>query len=68
MNPLYTIMESRYSWLILAGITLTVACLGAIMMMVYAWPHIVALVWFYAGLIITIGFLVRGLAQRVRAP
>lgn len=59
MNPLYSIMESRYRWVILAGISLTAATVGAIMMLAWGWSHGLARLWFYAGALATAYFLVR---------
>jgi fatty acid desaturase len=56
-------MESRHRWTILAAIAFTAACVGAIAMLTYAWPHALALVWFYAGFIASLVFLVRAFLE-----
>ena len=57
MNPIYTIMESRQRWLILAGIALTIGSVGAIAIITYNWSHWLARAWFYAGALATLIFL-----------
>ena len=52
-------MESRHRWLILAGIAFAAASVGAIVMLAYGWPHTLVRVWFYAGALVTVYFLVR---------
>jgi hypothetical protein len=59
MNPVYSILESKYRWLILAGISFTAGCVGAMMMLALAWSHGVARVWLYLGLVLTVFFCVR---------
>ena len=56
MNPVYSILESKYRWLILAGLSFTAGCVGAMMILAFEWAHPVALVWLYAGLIATVVF------------
>lgn len=56
MNPVYSILESRYRWLILAGLSFTAGCVGAMMMLAFTWKHEIALVWLYLGLLLTIFF------------
>jgi uncharacterized membrane protein len=63
VNPLYTIMEMPHRWLVLAGLAFLAACLVPIVMMAYSWPHLVAQLWFYAGAIVTIYFLVRAFLE-----
>ena len=59
MNAVYSILESKYRWLSLAGICFTAGCVGAMMMLALAWKHEVALVWLYLGLLSTLFFCVR---------
>ena len=59
MNPIYSIMESPHRWLILAGLVFLLAMLGAIAMLAYAWPHAVARVWLWIGIVVTLGFLIQ---------
>lgn len=59
MNPVYALMESRYRWLILAAFAFGAGVIGAIAMLVYAWPYWLARAWFYLGFIITIGCLIQ---------
>lgn len=59
MNPVYSIMESRHRWLILAGIAFLAGIFGAIEMLALVWPHMVARVWLLAFLALTVYFLVR---------
>jgi hypothetical protein len=54
LNPVYSILESPYSWLILAGISLGTAILGALMMIAYVWPHWLEMAWFYLGFALTL--------------
>jgi len=54
----YSIGESPYRWLILAGITFTAALFGTIFIFAFEWSHTVARVWLYAGLILTLVFLI----------
>lgn len=63
MNPVYSILESKYRWLILAGLSFTSGCVGAMMMLAFTWQHPVALVWLYLGLLLTVGFLVRAFQE-----
>lgn len=67
MNPYYTIMESPHRWLILAGIAFVAGAVGAMMMLAYAWPHWLARIWLLAGLVISVGFLVRALLDWKRS-
>jgi hypothetical protein len=59
VNPLYSILESRYRWLILAGLSFTAGCVGAMWMLALDWSHEIILVWLYLGLVLAIGFCVR---------
>ena len=59
MSPYYAIIESRYRWLILAGLSFGAAFLGAIMMLAWNWPHAFIQVWFYVGAGLTAVFLVQ---------
>jgi len=63
VNTYYSIMESRHRWLILAAIAFAAACVGAIVVLAYGWPHALARVWFYAGALVTVYFLVRAFLQ-----
>lgn len=54
----YAIGESPHRWLILAGISFTAALIGTIFIFAFEWSHTVARVWLYAGLILTLVFLV----------
>jgi hypothetical protein len=54
-------MESPHRWLILAGIALLAGMLGAIAMLAYAWPHAIARIWLWAGIIVTLALLVQAL-------
>jgi hypothetical protein len=63
VNPVYSILESRYRWLILSGLSFTAGCVGAMMMLAFTWKHGVALVWLYLGLLLTIFFCVRAFLQ-----
>ena len=63
MNAVYAILESKYRWLSLAGISFTAGCVGAMMMLALAWSHVVALVWLYLGLALTIYFCVRAFLE-----
>jgi hypothetical protein len=56
-NIRYSIMESPHRWLILAGITALVTLLGTMTILVYAWSHVFGRIFFYAGLAVTIAFL-----------
>jgi hypothetical protein len=47
MNPLDVILESPHRWSILAGLSLLIGAVGAIVMLTYAWPHGLAQAWFY---------------------
>jgi hypothetical protein len=57
MNPVYTIMESRYRWAILAGLSFLVTICGGIMMLAYGWSHVVVRVWLWLGIALTLGLL-----------
>ncbi len=59
MNAVYAILESKYRWLSLAGISFTAGCVGAMMMLALTWRHEVALVWLYLGILLSIYFCVR---------
>jgi fatty acid desaturase len=59
MNTYYSIMESRHRWLILAAIAFAAASVGAIVMLAYGWSHTLVRVWFYAGALVTVYFLVQ---------
>lgn len=59
MNPVYSIMESRHRWLILAGIAFLAGLFGAIEMLALVWPHMVARVWLLAFLALSLYLLVR---------
>lgn len=59
MNPVYTILESKQRWLILAGLSFTAGCVGAMMMLAFEWKHVVVSAWLYLGLALTLVFLVR---------
>jgi hypothetical protein len=63
MNPLYTILEHRYRWLILAGLSFTAGCVSAIMMFALIWNHEVIRIWLYVGFVLTIYFVVRAFLQ-----
>lgn len=63
MNPLYTILESKYRWLSLAGICFTAGCVGAMMMLALTWKHGVALAWLYLGLLATLFFGIRAFLE-----
>ena len=63
MNPIYTIMESQHRWSILAAIAFGAGCLGAMMMLAYAWPHPLALIWLLAGVAACAYCLIRALLQ-----
>jgi hypothetical protein len=63
MNALYSILESKHRWLSLAGISFTVGCVGAMMMLALAWSHGVALAWLYLGLLSTLFFCVRAFLE-----
>jgi hypothetical protein len=63
MNALYSILESKYRWLSLAGISFTAGCVGAMMMLALAWSHGVALAWLYLGLLLTLYFCVRAFLE-----
>lgn len=59
MNPIYSIMESPYRWLILAGITSLAALVGTMAILAYGWSHTFARGWLYTTLVVTVYFLVR---------
>jgi hypothetical protein len=63
MNPVYTILESRHSWLILAGLSFTAGCVGAMMMLAFTWRHEVVLAWLYLGLALTLFFCFRAFVE-----
>jgi fatty acid desaturase len=67
VNPIYSIMESPHRWLILAGLSILVACVGGMAMIAYGWPHTLVRVWLYAGLALTLFFLVEAFVQWKRA-
>jgi hypothetical protein len=59
VNSVYAILESKYRWLTLAGLSFTAGCVGAIIMLAFTWRHEVALVWLYLGLLLTVFFCAR---------
>jgi hypothetical protein len=59
VNPLYAILEHRYSWLILAGLSFTAGCVGAMMMLAFTWSHDLARAWLYLSFVLTIYFGLR---------
>ncbi len=59
MSPVYSILESKQRWLILAGLSFVAGCVGAMMILAFAWSHAIALVWLYLGLILALAFCVR---------
>lgn len=63
MNPIYTIMETPHRWLSWAGIVFTVALIVAIAMLLRGWDHTFIRIWFYAGLLGTVYFLVRAFVE-----
>ena len=63
MNPVYSILESKYRWLILAGLSFTAGCVGAMMVLAFQWAHPVALVWLYAGLLASVYFGARAFLE-----
>jgi len=63
MNAVYTILESKYRWLKLAGMSFTAGCVGAMMMLALTWRHEVALVWLYLGIVLAIYFCVRAFLE-----
>lgn len=60
MNPLYTVMESRHRWSILAGLSFGAACLIAMMMLAYGWAHWLARLLLLAGIVVALYCLARG--------
>jgi hypothetical protein len=54
----YAIAESPHRWLILAGITITAGLIGTLLMLAFEWPHVVAAIWMWASIFITLAFLV----------
>lgn len=58
MSIRYTIAESPHRWLILAGIAFAADLTGTIFILAFRWAHTAARVWLYAGLIVTLSFLV----------
>lgn len=60
MNPLYTVMESRHRWSILAGLSFGAGCLIAMMMLAYGWAHWLARLWLLAGIVVALYCLARG--------
>ncbi len=60
MNPLYTVMESRHRWSILAGLSFGAGCLIAMMMLAYGWPHWLARLWLLTGIVVSLYCLARG--------
>lgn len=60
MNPLYTVMESRHRWSILAGLSFSAGCLIAMMTLAYGWPHWLARLWLLAGIVVALYCLARG--------
>lgn len=63
MSIRYSIAESPYRWLILAGISITAGLIGTMLMLAFAWPHIVASIWLWASLFLTAAFLVAALVE-----
>jgi fatty acid desaturase len=63
MNPIYSIMESRHRWQILAGLSFLAGCVGGMAMLVYAWPYTLARIWVFAGLALTLFFLAEAFLQ-----
>jgi hypothetical protein len=57
LNPVYAIRESPHRWLILAGIAFLLGTFGAMFMLAYVWPHWLARLWLWAGLIATAALL-----------
>ena len=66
MNPFYSIMESPHRWWTLAGLSFGAACIGAIVMLNYGWSHLLCQLWFYAGAVLTLVFLARGVLKYVK--
>jgi len=60
VNPLYTVMESRHRWSILAGLSFGAGCLIAMMMLAYGWPHWLARLWLLTGIVVSLYCLARG--------
>jgi hypothetical protein len=58
MNPMYSILESPYRWSICAGLAFLCACFGAMFMLAFRWPHILAQVWLALWFVATVVFLV----------
>jgi uncharacterized membrane protein len=62
-NIRYSIIESPHRWSILAGITAVVTLVGTMAIIIYDWSHVFARVFFYAGLGITLVFLIMALLE-----
>jgi len=60
VNPLYTVMESRHRWSILAGLSFGAGCLIAMMVLAYGWAHWLARLWLLAGIVVALYCLARG--------
>lgn len=60
MNPLYTVLESRHRWSILAGLSFGAGCLIAMMMLAYGWAHWLARLSLLAGIVVALYCLARG--------
>lgn len=59
MNSIrYTITESPHMWFIIAGITALATLVGTMAILIYDWSHVLARVFFYCGLALTIVFVV----------
>lgn len=63
MNPVYSVLESEYRWLILAGLSFGAGFVGAIAMLAFIWPHTLARIWFYAGFVLGLYFLIRAFLE-----
>jgi len=60
VNPLYTVMESRHRWSILAGLSFSAGCLIAMMTLAYGWAHWLARLSLLAGIVVALYCLARG--------
>lgn len=64
MNNLrYSIMESPHRWWILAALSLGAAVVGTIFIFAFEWSHVIARIWLYAGLLLTLLFLILGVVD-----
>jgi hypothetical protein len=62
MNNLrYAVTESPHMWSILAGISGLATLIGTMAIIIYDWSHVLARVYFYLGLALTLCFLVMAL-------